>query len=58
MEDTQHYFFVLSIDLVGFHRGNFSRLCGSVVVRHLVGSNMAPSLKADEWQVKWMSEAY
>jgi hypothetical protein len=46
-----HCFFVLFIDLVGFRRGGFSRLGGSVVVRHLVES------KADEWHVKWMSGA-
>jgi hypothetical protein len=29
-----------------------------MVVRHLVESKMSPSLRADEWQVKWMSEGY
>jgi hypothetical protein len=41
--DTQHYLLVLSIDLIGFHRGNFWHLNGSVVVRHLVESKMANS---------------
>jgi hypothetical protein len=39
-------FLRLFIDLVRFHQGSFWRLGGSVVVRHLVKSKMAPSLSA------------
>jgi hypothetical protein len=38
--DAQHYLFLLSIDLVQFHRGRFWHLRGSVV-RHFVGSKIA-----------------
>jgi hypothetical protein len=57
MGDTQHNLFVLSIKLVGFHRGSFWHLSGSVVVHHPVESKMAHSYIANEWQVKWMSRA-
>jgi hypothetical protein len=53
---TQHYLFVLPIDLVECHVYCFRRLGGSVLVRHLVESKMAHARRADELQVKWVSE--